>query len=100
MDKKYDPSHRFFTSYTAWLDNYVTPLAEKAVKRLRREPVEADELPPGIFLSELSNDELKAIHLHSWFAVRALCVIKDMAMTEIEDRENGREEEDEAEDEE
>lgn len=93
MDKKNDPSHRFFSAYTNWLDGFVTPNAERAVKRLRREPVEADELPPGIFLAELSIDELNELEMKSWFAIRSLVTVKDLAATEIEDREDPPEDE-------
>ena len=90
----------FVKRYLAWLDAVAIPGAEKAVARIQNRAWkdESNELIPRIDLSRLSDEELNAVHLHSWFAIRSLVTVKDAAMTEIEERDNGREEE-EAEDE-
>jgi len=89
--------------YLAWLDAVAIPGAEKAVARIQNRAWkgEDDDLIPRIDLSRLSDDELEAIHVQTWFAVRALVTVQDAAMSELEDRENPPEEEDnEAEDDE
>lgn len=104
MSKSIEPcpiTSLFVKRYLAWLDAVAVPGAEKAVARIQNRAWkgEDDDLIPRIDLSRLSDEELNAVHLHSWLAVRALCTVKDLAATEIEERENPPEEE-EAEDDE
>jgi len=82
--------------YLAWLDAVAIPGAEKAVARIQNRAWkgEDDDLIPRIDLSRLSDEELNAVHLHSWFAIRSLVTVKDAAMSEIEERADPPEEED------
>lgn len=98
MSKSIEPcpvTAQFVKRYLAWLDTVAIPGAEKAVARIQNRAWKGEDgdLIPRIDLSRLSDEELNAVHLHSWFAVRALVTVQDAAMTEIEDRENPPEEE-------
>ena len=90
----------FVKRYLAWLDTVAIPAAEKAVARIQNRAWkdECGDLIPRIDLSRLSDEELEAVHVQTWFAVRALVTVQDAAMSEIEDRENPPEDEDEADD--